>query len=112
MWEKILFTAILAFSSLLSAQVVQTTGTDCSKFIGGDAGAQINNCISAAGVGQYDARSVVGTQQITSSSSPLIPSSNPTGELLLGNTTYWLTSSATSIAIPTHFHVIGIGNSG
>jgi hypothetical protein len=113
MWKTISFTAILAISVLAVAQTpVQITGTDCSKFVGTDAGAQVNACISAAGAGQYDARAIVGSEQQINSVSLLIPASNPSGELLLGNTTYWLTSSASSIAIPSRFHVIGIGTSG
>jgi hypothetical protein len=86
------------------------TGSDCSQSPGSDAGSHINNCIAASGTGQYNARGITGSQAINSTL--LIPSSNPTGELLLGNTTYWLTSSASSIAIPTRFHVIGIGSKG
>jgi hypothetical protein len=64
MKTRISFAAILAFASLAGGQVVQTTGTDCSKFVGGDAGSEISGCISAAEEGQYDARSIVGTQSI------------------------------------------------
>jgi hypothetical protein len=109
MLNRLLLATILSLASLADAQVVQTTaGADCGQFSGSDAGIQVSACISAAGVGQYNARPIIGTQVINGTS--LIPSSNPTGELLLGNTTYWLTSSATSIAIPSHFHVIGIGD--
>jgi hypothetical protein len=84
-------------------------GTDCAKSAGGTADAQINACITATGAGQSNARGITGTQTIAGS---MIPSGSATGELLLGNATYWLTSSATSIAIPSRFHMIGIGTGG
>jgi hypothetical protein len=76
MRKMISLTAVLVISLLACAQTpVQTTGTDCSKFVGADAGAQVNACISAAGVGQYDARTIVGSsQQINSVSFVMHPS--------------------------------------
>jgi len=81
----------------------------CQSFTG-DAGAQLNSCIGT-GVGFFDARNLTGTNLAINGTGP-IPASNPHGELWLGQATFWLTSSASSIVIPSRFHVFGIGESG
>lgn len=92
----------------LNAASQWLTGTDCSESAGADAGAQINACITSSGAdGIYNAGGITGAQAINGTSP--IPTGTPTGEWLAGDTTYWLTSSASSIVIPTRFHVKGIG---
>jgi len=83
---------------------------DCSMAPGSDAGTQVSNCITnAGGTGQYNATGITGAVAVNGTS--LILSGNPTGELLLGRATYWLTGSASTIVIPTRFHIKGIGTS-
>ncbi|MGD0512763.1 MAG: hypothetical protein ABSA29_05635, partial [Terriglobales bacterium] len=92
----------------LSSYAGQTiTGTDCSESAGSTADQQINSCIGTAVGGIANAHAITGVQTV---SGAMIPGGNPRGKLLLGNTTYWMTSTALPIVIPTHFQVEGNGD--
>jgi hypothetical protein len=96
----------IATTAYVVSDVVGLTGIDCTKSAGGTADAQINACIGAGPIA--NAGGLSGVQTI---SGPMIPASNPAGQLWLGRATYWMTSTAGPIVIPDHFQIVGLGSS-
>jgi hypothetical protein len=96
----------IATTAYVVSDVAGMTGIDCTKSAGGTADAQINACIGAGPVA--NAGGLSGVQTI---SGPMIPASNPAGQLWLGRATYWMTSTASPIVIPDHFQIVGLGSS-
>jgi len=96
----------IATTAYVVSDVLGVTGVDCTKSVGSTADAQISTCIGAGPVA--NAEGLSGAQTVSGS---MIPSNNPSGQLLLGRATYWMTSTAGPIVIPDHFQIIGVGTS-